>query len=107
MCSSASASEDVSMRADRHMDYCPHTDRHDSRVVSKHVGQWPKFTARRCVRPLAMVTTKGTESGQARYMRKNQPVYQRITFKSQPDPMFHAPPAHLSVSVLYVKNYEK
>ena len=31
------------------MDYCPHTDWHDSHVVSKHVGQWPKFTAWRKV----------------------------------------------------------
>ena len=91
----------VPARADRHMDYCPHTDRHDSRVVSKHVGQWPKFTARRCVRPLAMVTTKGTESGQAiDIMRKNSPVHRRTTIKSRPDPMMlHAPPAQLSVTV--------
>ena len=39
----------VPARADRRMDYCPHTDWHDSRVVSKHVAQWPKFTAWRKV----------------------------------------------------------
>ena len=31
------------------MDYCPHIDWHDSRVVSNEVGQWPKFTAWRKV----------------------------------------------------------
>ena len=31
------------------MSYRPHTDRHDSCVFSKHVGQWPKFTAWRKV----------------------------------------------------------
>ena len=47
--------------------------------------------------------TIGTESGQVRSMRQNQPVNRRTIFKSQQDPMFHAPPAHLSVSVLCVK----
>ena len=83
--------------------YCPHADRHDSRVVSKRVGQWPKFTARSGVRPEAMVTTKGTESGQARDMRKNHPVHRRTMSKSPPDPMLHSSPAYLSVSVLCVK----
>ena len=77
--------------------YCPHADRHDFRVVSKRVGQWPKFTARSSVRPEAMVATKGTKSGQ------NHPVHGRTMFKSPPDPLLHSSPAYLSVSVLCVK----
>ena len=50
----------VPARADRHMDYCPHTDRHDSHVVSKHVGQWPKFSAWR------KVSLTGGDGGKAK-----------------------------------------
>ena len=50
----------VPARADRRMDYCPHTDWHDFRVVSKHVGQWPKFTAWR------KVSLTGGDGGKAK-----------------------------------------
>ena len=83
----------VPARADRGTDYYPHADRRDSRVVSKHVGQWPKFTARSGVRPEAMVATKGIEFGQPIDMRKNHLVQRRTMFKSPPGPMLHASPA--------------
>ena len=80
-------------RADRCADYCSNAIRHYSCAVSKLVGQWPKFTARSSVRPEVMVTAKGTESGQARVMRKTHPCSPAKKYIHVPaiDPMLHAP----------------
>ena len=48
-----------------------------------------------------MVATKGTESRQARVVRKNHSVHTTTMFKAWSDPVLHAPPAQLSV--FYVK----